>query len=60
MLETFQVLSVSSLGVRLSNGKGKMGRGINKVWVWGKEFCGPHAVAPQISENLVIGVDELV
>jgi len=37
-----------------------MGRGVNKVWIWGKELCGPHAIAPQVGEDLVVGVDELV
>jgi len=56
----FQVLGISSLGVWLSDREGKMGRGINKACMWGKEVCGPHTVVPKIGEDSVVGVDELV
>jgi len=60
MLEMFQVFGVSSLGIWLGDGKGKMGRGIDKAGVWGKEICGPGTVVPMICEDLFIAVDELV
>ena len=60
MLETFQVLSVSSLGIWLGDGKGKMGRGINETSVWGKKVCGPGTVVPLIGEDALVAVDELV
>jgi len=60
MLETFQVLSVSSLGIWLGDGEGKMGRGIDKASMWGKEICGPDSVVPMICEDLFVTVYELV
>jgi len=60
MLETFQVLSVSSLGIWLGDGEGKMGRRVDEIYVWGKEVCGPDTAVPMVGENLFIGVDELV
>jgi len=59
-LETFQVLGVSSLGIWLGDGKGKIGRGINKTGMGHKGFCVPRVVAPQIGEDSVVGVNELV
>jgi len=60
MLETFQVFGVSSLGIRLGDGEGKMGRGIDEACVWGKEVCGPGAVVPMIGEKSFVTVDKLV
>jgi len=56
----FQVFSVSSLGIWLGDGEGKMGRGINETCVWGKKVCGPGMVVPLIYKDLFIAVDELV
>ena len=60
MLELFQVLGVSSLGVWLGDGVGKTGREINKLGSWDKEFCSPSAITPLVGEDLVVGVNELV
>ena len=60
MLETFQVFGVSSLGIWLGDGEGKMGQGINETCVWGKKVCGPGAVVPVIHEDAFVTVDELV
>jgi len=60
MLETFQVFGVSSLGIWLGDGAGKMRRGIDKSGMWGKEIHGPDAVVPMICEDLFVTVDELV
>jgi len=60
MLETFQVFSVSSLGIRLGDREGKVGRGVNKTGMGCEEFCVPCAVVLQIGEDSVVGVDELV
>jgi len=59
-LETFQVFSVSSLGIWLGDGAGKTGRGVDKTSVGGKEVCGPGAVVPLIREDVFVAVDELV
>jgi len=59
-LETFQVFGVSSLGIWLGDGEGKMGRGIDETCVWGKEVCGPGLVVPLVREDPFIAVDELV
>jgi len=56
----FQVFSVSSLGIWLSDGEGKMGRGIDETGVWGKKVCGPSTVVPLIHEDPFVAVDELV
>jgi len=60
MLETFQVFSVSSLGIWLGDGEGKMERGINESCVWSKKFCGPGPVVPLICKDSFVAVDELV
>ena len=60
MLESFQVFGVSSLGVWLGDRVGKTGRGINELGSWDKEFSSPSAIAPLISEDSVVSVDELV
>jgi len=56
----FQVLSISSLGIWLGNGEGKMGRGVNKTGMGCEKVCGPGAVVPMVHEDLFITVDELV
>jgi len=56
----FQVFGISSLGIWLGDGKGKMGSGVNKTCRWGKEVRGPGAVVPMIGEDLFVAVDELV
>jgi len=56
----FQVFGISSLGIWLGDGKGEMGRGVNKTCVWGKEVCGPGAVVPTIGKDLFVAVDKLV
>jgi len=56
----FQVFSVSSLGIWLSDGKGKVERGIDETCMWGKEVCGPGTVVPLICEDPFVTVDELV
>ena len=60
MLESFQVFSVSSLGVWLGDREGKMGRGVDELGSWDKEFCSPSAVAPLIGEDSIVSVDKLV
>ena len=60
MLETFQVFGVSSLGIWLGDGKGKVGRGIDETHMWGEKICGPGAVVPLICEDSFVTVDELV
>jgi len=60
MLETFQVFGVSSLGIWLGDGEGKVGRGIDETCRWGKKVCGPGVVVPLIGKDWFITVDELV
>jgi len=36
----FQVFGVSSLGIWLGDGEGKVGRGIDETCMGGKEICG--------------------
>ena len=60
MLELFQVLGVSSLGVWLGDEEGEMGRGINELGSWDEEFSSPSTVTPLIGEDLFVSVDELV
>ena len=60
MLESFQVLGVSSLGVWLGDREGETGRGINELGSRDKEFGSPSAIAPLVGEDLVVSVDELV
>ena len=59
-MESFQVLSVSSLGVWLGDGEGEVGRGINKLVSGDKEFGSPTTITPRIGENSFVGVDELI
>jgi len=60
MLETFQVFGVSSLGIWLGDGKGKVGRGIDETCMWGKKVCGPGVVVLPIGKDSFVTVDELV
>ena len=60
MLETFQVFSVSSLGIWLGDGEGKTGRGIDKAGMWSEEICGPGTVIPMIGKDSFVAVDELI
>ena len=60
MLESFQVLSVCSLGVWLDDREGEMGRGINELGSGDEEFSSPSVVTPLIRENVFVSVNELV
>jgi len=60
MLETFQIFSVSFLGIWLGDGEGKMGRGIDETCVWGKKVYGPDTVVLLICKDLFVAVDKLV
>ena len=60
MLESFQVLSISSLGVWLGDREGEVGGGINELGFWDEEFGSPSAIAPLIGEDSFISVDKLV
>jgi len=60
MLETFQVFGISSLGIWLSDGEGKVGRGIDKGGSWGEKVCVPDTVVPMIHEDSFVAVDDLV
>ena len=55
-----QVLSVSSLGVWLGDGKSEVGWRVNELGSGGKEFGSPTAVSPLIGEDSFVSVDELV
>ena len=59
-MESFQVLSVSSLGVWLGDGKGEVGWGVNELGSGDEEFGSPNAVAPLVGKDSLVGVDELV
>jgi len=56
----FQVFSVSSLGIWLGDGEGKVGRGIDETCMWGEKICGPGTVIPLIREDSFVTVDELI
>jgi len=60
MLETFQVFGVSSLGIWLGDGEGKVGRGIDKSGWWGEKVCVPDTVVPMICEDPFVAIDDLV
>ena len=60
MLESFQVFSVSSLGVWLGDGEGKVGRRIDKLGSRDKEFGSPNTVTPLVGKDSFVSVDKLV
>ena len=59
MLESFQVLGVSSLGVWLGDGEGEVGWRVDKLGSGDEEFSSPGAVRPRIGEDPFVGVDDV-
>jgi len=59
-METFQILGVSSLGIWLGDGEGKVGRGIDKSGSRGEKVCVPDAVIPMVRKDSLVAVDDLV
>ena len=59
-MESFQILGISSLGVWLGDGEGKVRWGVNELSSRDEKFGSPNVVTPLIGKDSFVGVDELI